>query len=195
MQGAKRGSGEVSASRAAISTMRSRPGESGSRRTAQEFPTRDESAGVHREPAQIHRVRAGGGLTRLTPLVPGVRLPVSLAGPAPSGSFGTSRRCRGCCPPFPASPGSGCPCFSQAAATIQWRSPSTSARSRGASWRSALTLTARAPLGNQSALPSVTCRSSTCAAAPGMTQIVHPPMARRVGLGYPWRAHADHADR
>jgi hypothetical protein len=32
-----------------------------------------------------------------------------LAGPAPSGSTSTSRHCRGCFPPSPAFPGSGCP--------------------------------------------------------------------------------------
>jgi hypothetical protein len=32
-----------------------------------------------------------------------------LAEPEPSGSAGPSRRCRGCFPPSPASPGSGCP--------------------------------------------------------------------------------------
>ena len=42
-------------------------------------------------------------------LVPLVRLLVSLAGPAPSGSASASRHCRGCFPPSPASPGSGCP--------------------------------------------------------------------------------------
>jgi hypothetical protein len=39
---------------------------------------------------------------------------VSLAGPAPSGSTGTSRRCQGC---FPPSRGSGCPQLHQTAAT------------------------------------------------------------------------------
>ena len=42
-------------------------------------------------------------------MVPHVRLSVSLAGPRPSGSAGPSRRCQGCLPPSPASPGSGCP--------------------------------------------------------------------------------------
>lgn len=42
-------------------------------------------------------------------LVPHVHLPVLLAGPGPSGSAGPFRRCQGCLPPFPASPGSGCP--------------------------------------------------------------------------------------
>ncbi len=42
-------------------------------------------------------------------LISHVHLLVLLAGPEPSGSVGSSRRCRGCCPPSPASPGSGCP--------------------------------------------------------------------------------------
>ncbi len=50
-------------------------------------------------------------------LVPLVRLLVSLAGPAPSGSADASRPCRGCFPPSPASPGSGCPQLHQPAAT------------------------------------------------------------------------------
>ena len=42
-------------------------------------------------------------------LVPHVRLSVSLARPRPSGSTDLPRRCQGCFPPSPASPGSGCP--------------------------------------------------------------------------------------
>jgi hypothetical protein len=38
-----------------------------------------------------------------------VHLLVSLAGPVPSGSTSTSRRCQGCFLPSPASPGLGCP--------------------------------------------------------------------------------------
>ena len=61
--------------------------------------------------------------------------PSSLAGPAPSGSTSTSRRCQGCFPPFPASPGSGCPQLHPAATTARrWRS-FTSTRSCSASWR------------------------------------------------------------
>ena len=48
-------------------------------------------------------------LRGVQPLVPRVHLPVSLAGPDLSGSTRPSRRCRGCFPPSPASPGSGCP--------------------------------------------------------------------------------------
>jgi hypothetical protein len=42
-------------------------------------------------------------------LVAHVRLSVPLAGPGPSGSAGPSRRCQGCFPSSPASPGSDCP--------------------------------------------------------------------------------------
>ena len=74
--------------------------------------------GVPRTPAV--RVRAAtqprsarfelvGLLRGVQPLVPHVHLSVLLAGPGPSGSAGPSRRCQGCCPPSPSSPGSGCP--------------------------------------------------------------------------------------
>jgi hypothetical protein len=42
-------------------------------------------------------------LRGFTPLVPRVHLPVSLAGPTPSGSAGASRRCRGCFHPVQSS--------------------------------------------------------------------------------------------
>ncbi len=51
-----------------------------------------------------------------------------LAGTRPSGSTGLSRRCRGCLPPLPASPGSGCPQLRYASATAQRRGSLTSAR-------------------------------------------------------------------
>jgi hypothetical protein len=61
------------------------------------------------------------------PMVPRVHLPVSLAGPTPSSSTGASRRCWGCFPPSPASPGSGCPQLHRPAATGQrwWSLTST----------------------------------------------------------------------
>ncbi|WUK26465.1 IS630 family transposase [Streptomyces sp. NBC_00371] len=89
-------------------------------------------------------------LRGFTPLVPRVHLPVSLAGPAPSGSSGASRRCRGCSPPDPAdSPDPATPCFCRPAATgrrcgshtrtritaPRGARPFTSARSHSASWR------------------------------------------------------------
>ena len=59
---------------------------------------------------------------------PSLHLPVSLAGPAPSDGAGTSRRCRGCLPPSPAFPSSGCPQLHQPATTGQQRCPFTTAR-------------------------------------------------------------------
>src|SRR6476620_6546600 len=69
-----------------------------------------------------------GDLRGVKTLVPLVRLPALLAGPGPSGSTGPSRRCRGCLPPSPTSPGSGCPQLRYAAATTQRRRSSTPAR-------------------------------------------------------------------
>jgi len=103
---------------------------------AREFPARHEG----RVRAAIQPISAAlelaGDLRGVIALVPLVHLPVSLAGPAPSGSASASRRCRGCLPPSPAFPGSGCPQLRYAAATAQRRSPLTSARLHGASWRS-----------------------------------------------------------
>ena len=75
-------------------------------------------------------------LSGLMALVPHVHLLVSLAGPTPSDGAGASRRCRGCLPPFPASPRSGCPQLQQAAATAHRKRSLTSPRSESASWRS-----------------------------------------------------------
>jgi hypothetical protein len=101
----------------------------------QEFPPTWD--GAHRDPAQIHRVRAGGGLEGLYNAGSSrVHLPVSLAGPAPSGSTGTSRRCRGCSPPDPAdSPNPATPSFNRPAATERRRGSHTRTRSHSASWR------------------------------------------------------------
>jgi hypothetical protein len=46
-------------------------------------------------PAHIHQIGAGTTITGLQTLIPLVRLLVSLAGPAPSGSASTSRLCQG----------------------------------------------------------------------------------------------------
>ena len=77
----------------------------GDLKPAQEFPARDEG----QVRTAIQPISTGfelaGNLRGVTALVPLVHLPVLLAGPAPSGSTGTSRRCRGCLPPSPSSPG------------------------------------------------------------------------------------------
>jgi hypothetical protein len=101
-------------------------------------------------------------LRGVMPLVPRRHLPVLLAGPAPSGRPGASRRCRGCLPPSPASPGSGCPQLPHAAATTSGRRSLTSTRFRSASWRSAsaahsaIAITDRAPASTAAALTAST---------------------------------------
>jgi hypothetical protein len=75
--------------------------------------------GVRCLPAHVLQVRAGSGLAGVSPLVSAlVYRPVLLAEPEPSGDAGPSRRCRGCLPPLPALPGSGCPQLQRAAATV-----------------------------------------------------------------------------
>jgi hypothetical protein len=92
---------------------------------------------VHRNPAHIRQVGAGGSLLRgFQVLVPHVHRPVLLAGPAPSGSAGASRRCQGCFPPSLPYRRLDCPQLHRPAATGRWRCPFITARSHGASWRS-----------------------------------------------------------
>lgn len=74
-------------------------------------------------------------LKSFTPLVPHVHLSRSLTGPAPSGSTGTSRRCRGCSHPHPQLQGQAASNFNQPTTMGRRRSPFTSARSNSASWR------------------------------------------------------------
>jgi hypothetical protein len=90
------------------------------------WPGSTSSTSVDPPLPRIHSLRA-----------PSCRTPVSLAGPGPSDGADPSRRCRGCLPPSPAPPGSGCPQLHQTAATARRRSPFISARSHGASWRTA----------------------------------------------------------
>ena len=66
---------------------------------SRELPTTPEiteTAGAHRTPAPIHRVRAGQVSRGVTTPVPRVYLSVSLTGPDPSGSPEPTRLCRGC---------------------------------------------------------------------------------------------------
>jgi len=72
-----------------------------------------------------------------------VHLLVSLAGPAPSGSTGTSRRCQGCSRPPRRLPAQASLSSSRVAATTRRRSPFTSARSWSASWRTVSTFRTR----------------------------------------------------
>jgi len=72
-------------------TERNKPG--------RELPTTPETtgtAGAHRTPAHIHRVRAGQVSRGVTTPVPRVYLSVSLTRPDPSGSPEPTRLCRGC---------------------------------------------------------------------------------------------------
>ena len=103
---------------------------------AQEFPTRNEG----RVRTAIQPRSTGFELAEVLrcfkPLVPLVHLPVWLAGPAPSGSSGASRRCRGCSPPDPVvSPDPAAPSFNHFAATEQWCGSHTHTRTHSASWR------------------------------------------------------------
>ena len=70
---------------------------------------------------------------------------VSLAGPAPSGSTGTSRRCQGCSRPPRRLPDQTALSFNPAAATARRRSPLTPARSHRASRRTVSSTNQRSP--------------------------------------------------
>jgi hypothetical protein len=97
-------------------------------------------------------------LRGFTPLVPRVHLPVSLAGPAPSGSAGASRRCRGCFPPGPVvSPGPAAPSFYRSAATDRRRGLPT--RTRITAPRGARTLTSTRNTAPHGALTTCATRS------------------------------------
>ena len=100
--------------------------------TPQTFTVASRPATSHRPRSSPHAKRAGARcypahdppgsswwhlLRGVQPLVPHVRLSVSLAGPGPSGGAGPSRRCQGCFPPSPPSQGSGCPQLHRPAAT------------------------------------------------------------------------------
>jgi len=103
---------------------------------AQEFPTRN--GGRVRTAIQPRSTgfELAEVLRSFTSLVPLVHLPDSLARPAPSGSSGTSRRCRGCSPPVPVvSPEPAAPSFNHSAATERWCGSSTHTRTHSASWR------------------------------------------------------------
>jgi hypothetical protein len=108
----------------------------GKNNPAQEFPTRNEGrvrTAIQPRSTGFELVEVLRGFTSLVPLV---HLPVSFAGPAPSGSSGTSRRCRGCSPPDPVvSPDPAAPSFNHSAATEQRCGSHTHTRTHSASWR------------------------------------------------------------
>ena len=74
------------------------------------------------------RFELAGRLEGRSALVPLVHLPVSLAGPAPSGSTSTSRRCRGCFRPPRRSPGQAALSFTALLRQPGGGGPFTSAR-------------------------------------------------------------------
>ena len=103
---------------------------------AQEFSTRNEGrvrTAIQPRSTGFELAEVLRGFTSLVSLV---HLPVSLAGPAPSGSSGASRRCRGCSPPDPVdSPDPAAPSFNHSAATEPWCGSHTHTRTHSASWR------------------------------------------------------------
>jgi hypothetical protein len=117
------------------------------------------------------RCRAkGGSATGSLPL----HLPVSLAGPEPSGDTGPSRRCRGRSRPHPALPGPGCPQLQRPAATgRRWISHST--RSIDASWR---TTCSRHNPGKSQGRPKQTCPRSKRIVQNGLPGCVLPENPR-----------------
>ncbi len=78
-------------------------------RPARKFPTQPKPDRHAPRPAQSTRLEPVYRSKDVLTLVPRVLLSITLAGPTPSGSTDASRRCRGCFPPSPAPPGSGCP--------------------------------------------------------------------------------------
>ena len=109
---------------------------------SRELPTTPEitgTAGAHRTPARIHRVRAGQVSRGVTPPVPRVYLSVSLTRPDPSGSPEPTRLCRGCST-YPGDPRIGCRQLHPTATTAEHRRSLTSIRHNSASWRTLLYL-------------------------------------------------------
>src|SRR3954465_9589951 len=90
--------------------------------------------GTHRIQPRSARFELVTSKEASTP-VPRLLLSVLLAGPAPSGSADTSRRCQGRLPPSPAPPGSGCPQLHRSAATERRRRALTPTQSKSASRR------------------------------------------------------------
>jgi hypothetical protein len=86
-------------------------------------------------PAQIRQIEAGRWLRDVMARVPLVLLPITLAGPGPSGSSGPSRLCQGCSRPHPAPSGAGCPQLRRPATTGSAVQVSHLHSNNSASWR------------------------------------------------------------
>ena len=104
-----------------------------------EFPASQPSQGSTPRcaplPAQIRQVRAGRAKRDVTTPVPLVLLSITLTGPAPSGSTGTSRLCQGCSHPPRHHPGQAAPSSTALLRQGQRRRSPTSTRINNASWR------------------------------------------------------------
>ena len=93
------------------------------------------SVGYAPLPAQIRQIEAGRYLKDVITQVPLVLLPITLAGPAPSGSSGPSRLCQGCSHPLPAPSEAGCPQLRRPATTGSAVQVSHLHSNNSASWR------------------------------------------------------------
>src|SRR4051794_22460091 len=92
-------------------------------------------AGCAPLPAHIRQIEAGRHLRDVITWVPRVLLPITLAGPGPSGRAGPSRLCQGCSHPHPAPSGAGCPQLHRPATTGSAVAVSHLHSNISASWR------------------------------------------------------------
>src|SRR3954453_11597075 len=91
--------------------------------------------GLRTAPGHIRQVAAGRYLRDVITRVPRVLLPITLAGPEPSGSAGPSRLCQGCSHPRPAPSGADCPQLHRPATTGSAVAVSHLHSNISASWR------------------------------------------------------------
>src|SRR4051795_8637150 len=91
--------------------------------------------GLRTAPGHIRQIAAGRYLRDVITRVPRVLLPVTLAGPGPSGSAGPFRLCQGCSHPRPAPSGAGCPQLHRPATTGSAVAVSHLHSNISASWR------------------------------------------------------------
>src|SRR3954453_11860760 len=92
-------------------------------------------AGCAPLPAHIRQIEAGRHLRDVITWVPRVLLPITLAGPGPSGRAGPSRLCQCCSHPHPAPSGAGCPQLHRPATTGSAVAVSHLHSNISASWR------------------------------------------------------------